>query len=534
MTIREATPAADVTLAAQQNRPQPIPLASVEEPVTIVIFGASGDLTLRKLIPGLYALYAQGLFHDRFAIIGYARRSFDDASFREQMREAIESFSRLPVEKRLLDEFSRRLYYHTGDLEDLEDFQALKTRIQDEEQFSPNRVFYLAVKPEYILPAIENLDRAGLIHPVHEKPWSRVVIEKPFGHDLESARSLNHDVLTHLDESQVYRIDHNLGKETVQNILGFRLANSIFEPVLNRHHVDHIQITASETLGMESGRGAYYDSAGALRDMVQNHLLQLLCLVAMEPPSNLTADAIRSSRVQLLRSLVPPSPFEMPSKTVRAQYTAGIENGLSVPAYVKEKHIAPDSRTESYCALRLNIENWRWAGLPVYLRTGKRLKKRLTEIVIQFKQPPLQFFRTVECAGDFCDLTRSQPNTLVFRIQPDEGISLLFSAKRPSMQFVVESVAMNFSYQQTWKLSLPEAYERLLLDVMRGDSSLFTRSDQVEAAWQVMDPILKAWESQPDIPLHTYTPGTWGPAAAEDLIWQDGRCWHDSEQEFKK
>jgi glucose-6-phosphate 1-dehydrogenase len=355
------------------------------------------------------------------------------------------------------------------------------------------------------------------------------VIEKPFGRDLESARNLNRDVLAHLDESQIYRIDHYLGKETVQNILGFRLANLIFEPVFNWHHVDHIQITAGETVGMESGRGAYYDSAGALRDMVQNHLLQLLCLVAMEPPGNLTADAIRSAKVQLLNSLVPPAPQEIGSKTIRAQYIAGLENGQRIPAYVEEDRVARDSRTESYCALRLGIENWRWAGVPVYLRTGKRLRKRLTEIVIQFKQPPLQLFQTVECEGDYCDLTLSRPNVLGFRIQPDEGISLQFAAKRPSMQFVVESVAMNFSYQQTWKHSLPEAYERLLLDVMRGDSSLFTRSDQVEAAWRVMAPILAAWQSQPDIPIHTYMPGSWGPAAADDLIRQEGRFWHDSD-----
>jgi glucose-6-phosphate 1-dehydrogenase len=529
MTIKEAAPASNVTLTAAPNKPQSMMIASIEEAVTIVIFGASGDLTRRKLIPGIYALYAQGLLHERLAIIGYARSSYNDGSFRERMRAAIKSFSRLPVEEPMLDAFTHCLFYHSGDLENPESFLKFKARIQDEELFPRNRVFYLAITPDYFLPTIANLERAGLIHPVYEKPWSRVVIEKPFGRNFESAQSLNRDVLTHLDESQVYRIDHYLGKETVQNILGFRLANSIFEPVLNRHYVDHIQITASETMGMESGRGAYYDSAGALRDMVQNHLLQLLCLVAMEPPSNFTADALRSSRVQLLRSLVPPAPLEMSSKTVRAQYTSRFENGPSIPAYLEENHIAPDSKTESYCALRLTIENWRWAGLPVYLRTGKRLKKRLTEIVIQFKQPPLQLFRTVECEGGFCDLTRSQPNTLVFRIQPDEGISLLFSAKRPSMQFVVESVAMNFSYQQTWQFSLPEAYERLLLDVMRGDSSLYTRSDQVEAAWQVMDPILKAWESQPNSLLHTYMPGSWGPAAADDLIQQDGRFWHDSD-----
>jgi len=504
-------------------------LGRVEDPVTIVIFGASGDLTLRKLIPGLYALYVQGLLNERFAIVGYARRGYDDASFRAQMREAIRLFGRIPVEEGPLGEFTGRLYYHQGDLGNLENFRALKARFQDEARFPANCIYYLATAPEHFSPTIENLGKSDLLRGAHDRPWSRIVIEKPFGRDFESSQNLNREVLGYLDESQIYRIDHYLGKETVQNILGFRLANSIFEPIFNRQHVDHIQITAGETVGMESGRGSYYDETGALRDMVQNHLLQLLCLVAMEPPGNLTADALRSSKVQLLNSLVPPAPHEMRTKTIRAQYVAGGEGGQFVPAYVDEDRIARNSRMESFCALRLGIENWRWAGVPVYLRTGKRLKKRLTEIVVQFKQPPLQLFRTVECEGDFCDLTLSRPNLLVFRIQPDEGISLLFSAKRPSMQFVVESVAMNFSYQQTWKLSLPEAYERLLLDVMRGDPSLFTRADQVEAAWQVIDPILKAWESQQDIPLYTYKPGSWGPEAAEDLIRRDGRRWHESD-----
>jgi len=529
MTGNETTLAGNITPVAQDSEHKPLPVVYIEEPVTITIFGASGDLTLRKLVPALYALYCQGLFRDRFAIVGYARRDYNDESFRARMREAVKSFSRLPIDEAQLNQFIGRLFYHQGDLDNQEDYRSLKVRYQDEERFPPNHVFYLAITPEHFLPTIGNLSKSSLICTPHGKPWSRVVIEKPFGHDLESARKLNQDVLAYLDEAQIYRIDHYLGKETVQNILGFRLANSIFEPVFNRHHVDHIQITAGETVGMESGRGAYYDSAGALRDMVQNHLLQLLCLVAMEPPSNLTADALRNAKVQLMNSLLPPATHEMSAKTVRGQYLAGEENGKPVPAYVNEDRVARDSRTESYCALRLGIENWRWAGVPVYLRTGKRLKKRLTEIVIRFKQPPLQMFRAVECVGDVCDLTLSQPNMLVFRIQPDEGISLRFSAKRPAMQFVVESVAMNFSYLQTWNRSLPEAYERLLLDVMRGDSTLFTRSDQVEAAWQVMDPILRAWESQPHLPMHTYLPGSWGPAAANDLLRQDGRAWKNSE-----
>jgi glucose-6-phosphate 1-dehydrogenase len=521
---RSAAVVAPVAMASEQ---QALPLVHIEEPVTITIFGASGDLTLRKLLPALYALFEQGLFREKFAIVGFARREYSDETFRQHSREAVKTFSRLPVEDATLDRFCSRIYYHQGDLHDGEAYSALRNRFQDGESFPPNRVFYLAITPDHFLSTIVNLHRAELIHAPRTIPWCRFVIEKPFGRDLESAQTLNQDVLACLDEVQIYRIDHYLGKETVQNILGFRLANSIFEPVFNRHHVDHIQITAGETVGMESGRGAYYDAAGALRDMVQNHLLQLLCLVTMDPPSNLTADAIRNAKVELLRSLVPPAAREIRESVIRGQYLAGEIDGRPVPAFINEDRVAGNSRTESYCALRLRIENWRWAGVPVYLRTGKRLAKRLTEIAIQFKKPPLQLFRTVECVGDVCDLTLSHPNVLVFRIQPDEGISLRFSAKRPAMQFVVESVAMNFSYLQTWKMSLPEAYERLLLDVMRGDSTLFTRSDQVEAAWQVIDPILRAWQSQPELPMHPYMPGSWGPAAADVLLTQDGFTWRN-------
>jgi glucose-6-phosphate 1-dehydrogenase len=519
--------AAHVVPVAGGSERQPLPPVFIEEPVTITIFGASGDLTLRKIMPALYALFTQGLFHQRCAIVGFARREYTDDAFRDRMREAVKTFSRVPVDDTILDRFCGRLYYHQGDLGDPRAYSALKARFQDENEFPANRVYYLAITPENFLTTIANLCQADLIHPIRANPWCRLVIEKPFGHDLASARKLNQDVLACMDETQIYRIDHYLGKETVQNILGFRLANSIFEPVFNRHHVDHIQITACETVGMESGRGAYYDAAGALRDMVQNHLLQLLCLATMEPPSNLTADAIRNAKVQLLNSLVPPAAQEMRAQVVRGQYSAGELDGRTVPAFAEEDRVARTSRTESYCALRLSIENWRWAGVPVYLRTGKRLAKRLTEIAIQFKKPPLQFFRTVACVGDVCDLTLSQANVLAFRIQPDEGISLRFSAKRPAMQFVVESVAMEFSYFQTWKMSLPEAYERLLLDVMRGDSTLFTRSDQVEAAWQAIDPILQAWQAQTDLPIHAYAPGSWGPEAADELISRDGFAWRN-------
>jgi len=523
--VDEPSLSTNVSAIADKTERTPLPPVAADEPFTITIFGASGDLTCRKLVPALWALFTQGLLRERFTLVGFARRDYTDETFRERMREAVTAFSRLPVEDAKLSLFLSRIRYHKGDLDERGAYESLAVRYQDQQAYPANRIFYLAVAPEFILPVIANLKQAGLAGAVSFGPWSRVVVEKPFGRDLKSAGTLNQDIRAHLDEAQIYRIDHYLGKETVQNILGFRLANSIFEPLLNRHHVDHIQITAAETVGMESGRGGYYDSAGALRDMVQNHLLQLLCLVAMEPPSNLTADAVRGARVQLLHSLVPPSAGEIQEKVVRGQYLPGEMSGEGVRGYLEEEKVAPGSMTETYCALRLTIENWRWAGVPVYLRTGKRLKKRTTEIVLQFKNPPLQLFRTVECKGDVCDLTLSHPNVLVFRIQPDEGISLQFSAKRPAMQFAVESVAMDFSYSKTWQMSLPEAYERLLLDVMRGDSTLFTRSDQVEAAWQVVDPILQAWQSQPAIPVYRYQPGSWGPAASDDLLAKEGRSW---------
>jgi glucose-6-phosphate 1-dehydrogenase len=517
-----------ITPIATDSERKPLALTYIEDPVTIVVFGASGDLTLRKLVPALYALFSQGLFRKDFAIVGFARRDYSEEVFRDLLSEAIKTFGRVAVDRADLDRFVARVHYQRGNLDDPNTFLSLKSRLESGDTFPANHIYYLAITPDQFLPTIENLKRADLILTPHSQNWSRVVIEKPFGRDRESAAGLNLGVRACLDESQIYRIDHYLGKETVQNILGFRLANSIFEPLFNNHYVDHIQITASETVGMESGRGSYYDRAGALRDMVQNHMLQLLCLATMEPPSNLTADAMRGAKVQLLKALAPPSEKEMRDKVVFGQYSAKHENGLTIPAYVEEEHVAHESTTECYCAARFAIENWRWAGVPVYLRTGKRLKKRLTEIAIQFKMPPLQLFRTVECVGDVCDLTLSRPNALVFRIQPNEGIALRFSAKRPAMQFVVESVAMDFSYSQTWKMSLPEAYERLLLDVMRGDSTLFTRSDEVEAAWQAIDPVLKARESKTGIPIRYYEPGSWGPPEAEKLLSSEGRTWRNS------
>ena len=508
--------------------PAPRPALRVKDPLTITIFGASGDLTQRKLVPALYAMFVQGFLPETFAIVGFARREYDDEVFRGQMAEAIRSFGRIKVDEAKLADFLSKVHYHRGDIESAASYEELRRRLFDFTKFPPNHLYYLSIKPDLFSVALASMKACGLIAAPGGDTWTRVVIEKPFGHDFASAVQLNHTVKQYLDESQVYRIDHFLGKETVQNILSFRFANAIFEPLFSNHLVDHIQITAAETVGMESGRGAYYDASGALRDMVQNHMLQLLCLVTMEPPASMTADAIRNEKVKVLQSIAPPAPDHVRYRVIRAQYGDGEVGGKPVKGYRQEDRVNAESLTESYVAMRLHIDNWRWAGVPIYLRTGKRLAKRATEIVVRFKTPPLQLFQTVECVGDVCDFARSKPNQIIFRIQPDEGISLHFSAKRPVLQVQVESVAMNFSYSQTWQTSLPEAYERLLLDVMRGDSTLFTRSDEVEAAWKIIDTILQAWSAEKDLPMHTYAPGSWGPSAADELMSAHGGEWRNT------
>ncbi|MCP5489173.1 MAG: glucose-6-phosphate dehydrogenase [Verrucomicrobia bacterium] len=506
----------------------PLPRVSAEAPFTAVIFGASGDLTRRKLVPGLYALYRDGFLPDRFTIVGVARRELDDQAFRNQMAEAIREHSRIEVTEDTLATFLGRIRYHVSHLDEPESYRALNEKLNDTSVYPANRLFFLAVKPELMSPVVQGLETGSLLYPIRDARWSRVVVEKPFGRDLASAVALNRRLLARLDESQVYRIDHYLGKETVQNMLSFRFANTIFEPLFNQHFVDHVQITVSETVGMESGRGGYFDDSGVVRDMVQNHLLQLLCLVGMEPPSELTARSIHDQKVQLLRSVVPFTPDRIVRDAVRGQYQSGLLDGEPVPGYREEDRVDPDSDTAAYCALRMEIGNWRWSGVPFYLRTGKRLARRVSEIAVQFKTPPLQLFQTVECDGDVCDLTRAKPNVLVFRLQPDEGISLQVSAKRPAMQLMVENVRMHFGYQDTWHKSLPEAYERLLLDVMRGDATLFTRSDEVEAMWSIVDPILHAWEGhRKAYPIAGYAPGSWGPAEADALLQRDGRAWRN-------
>ncbi|MEN7973353.1 MAG: glucose-6-phosphate dehydrogenase [Verrucomicrobiota bacterium] len=498
----------------------------VGDPVTIVIFGASGDLTQRKLIPALYIAYAQDLLPSAFTIVGFARRDYDDATFREMMAESIKEFSRIPVEDEAVAGFVEHIRYHKGDISNPETYAGLQEKFQDVETYPENRLYYLSVIPSLFEPAVEQLKLSGLIAAPHSRHWTRVVIEKPFGKDLESARALNAGLLRHLDESQIYRIDHYLGKETVQNILSFRFANAIFEPVFNRSYIDHIQITASETVGMESGRGGYYDEYGAIRDMVTNHLLQLLCLVTMEAPGDLSAESIRNEKVKLLNAVKLDVREKISDAVCRGQYGAGIGKDASpVKGYLEEDRIDPQSETETFAALRLKIDNWRWAGVPILLRTGKRMARKTTEIAVQFKVPPLQLFQQVECEDDVCDITRIKPNTLIFQIQPNEGIFLKLGTKRPGMRFVVEDVKMDFSYSGTWNKSLPEAYERLLLDTLHGDSTLFTRSDEVEAEWGVVQPAL---DSHSKLRPQNYPPGEWGVPEADRLFdgvegsWRNG------------
>jgi glucose-6-phosphate 1-dehydrogenase len=497
----------------------------VNDPVTIVIFGASGDLTHRKLIPALYIAYAQNLLPETFAIVGLARRDYDDQSFRDLLAASIKEFSRLPVDGETVDRFVQHIRYHKGDIATPEAYAGLKERFQDLEAYPENRLYYLSIIPDLFETAVRSLRESGLVAAPGSGHWTRVVIEKPFGRDLPSALALNAELLKHLDESQIYRIDHYLGKETVQNILSFRFANAIFEPVFNRSYVDHIQITAAETVGMEKGRGGYYDEYGALRDMVTNHLLQLLCLVTMEAPGDLSAESIRNEKVKVLNATRLDIRKDISDAVCRGQYGEGVDaDGKRIKGYLEEERIDPDSKTETFAAMRLAINNWRWAGVPILLRTGKRMARKTTEVAVQFKVPPLQLFQQVECEDDVCDITRIKPNTLIFQIQPNEGIFLKIGTKRPGMRFVVEDVKMDFTYSETWNKSLPEAYERLLLDTLRGDSTLFTRSDEVEAEWRVIQPIL---DHLPELKPYTYPPAEWGMPEADWLFHRVEGCWRN-------
>ncbi|MBV8675779.1 MAG: glucose-6-phosphate dehydrogenase [Planctomycetaceae bacterium] len=507
----------DESLAVAEANPlrQNLPRARVPEPCAVVLFGATGDLTHRKLGPALYHLGAGGNLPPDFAIVGFARRDWTDETFRAELEKSM-SRGDDPEFAQTWPEFASHIGYVRGTFTDLAGYEQLKKRLEQLDGTHGtrgNRLYYLAVSPEYFAPIIENLGKAGLIYSHHQDgPWSRVVIEKPFGHDLASARALNRDITRILDESQIYRIDHYLGKETVQNILALRFGNSIFEPIWDRRYVEAVQITVAEELGMAGGRGGYYDNSGALRDMIQNHLMQLLCLVAMEPPVDLSADAVRNERVKVLEVLPTWTYEDVDLNVVRGQYTAGSIQGTEVPGYLQEKGIKPDSTTETYVAIRLKLNSWRWAGVPFFLRTGKRLPKRASEIAVKFRKPPTTLFEVdTGVAG-------GGTNLLVLRIQPNEGASLAFQAKIPGSRRRLQEVRMDFRYGTSFATPPPEAYERLLLDAMLGDPTLYTRTDQVESSWRFCTTILEAWNRPGAPPPLPYAAGTWGPEAADDLM----------------
>lgn len=504
---------------AEMDRTIPFGPVQQPDPFTLVLFGATGDLASRKIMPALANLWRNDLLPKKCAIIGVGRREISDEAFRNSIRDAIGTHTEEPPDHCRV-EFLKHVYFCRSDVTagTLADLESRVQQLEQQLSLPGNRLFYLATDPNLFAPTVKQLAQANLIRREHDRPWRRVVFEKPFGHDLASAQALDQNLMQHVRPDQIYRIDHYLGKETVQNLLAFRFGNAIFEPLFNRQHVEHVQITVAETIGMEGKRGAYYDTAGALRDVVQNHMLQLLALTAMDPPATLRSGDISDSKLKVLNSLVPPCAEDVPGCVVRGQYRSGEVDGKSVRAYRDEEGIDRSSTTETFVALRTFVENWRWAGVPFFLRTGKRLPKRVTEIAIQFKLPPLRLFRTVECVGDVCDLSESHPSVLAFRIQPNEGISLSFSAKRPGMSVNLHPVRFEFDYDRSFTQQLPEAYERLLLDALRGDATLFTRMDEVESAWRFVTPILEAWRSASTASLPTYEAGTWGPKEADKLM----------------
>jgi glucose-6-phosphate 1-dehydrogenase len=492
----------------------------IPEPGILVIFGASGDLTKRKLLPALYHLRQNNLLPREFAIVGVARRPLGD-EFAKDMREGIVDFGDIDSSDPKLDEFVSHIGYFALNFDKPSDYAGLKTeldRIDKERNIGGNRLFYLATAPEFFAGIIENLGAQGLAKP--EKGVTAVVIEKPFGHDLDSARELNHQVNAVFQESQVFRIDHYLGKETVQNLLVFRFANGIFEPVWNRNFIDQVQITVAETLGVE-GRGPFYEKAGALRDVVQNHMMELLSLVALEPPSSFEAESVRREKLKVWQA-IPPIPI---LNTIRGQYGPGIVGKDHVVGYRDEERVDPGSGTETFAALRLEIENWRWAGVPFFLRAGKRMKKRATEISIQFKQPPLLIFNRMQSTGPCPEI---HPNLLTIRIQPDEGIALRFGAKVPTTpEMNVCPVNMDFDYETAFGKSHANGYERLLLDAMLGDQTLFSHRDGVETNWALYTPILNAWKSKTPEVFPNYFAGSWGPECADHLLERSGHKWRN-------
>jgi glucose-6-phosphate 1-dehydrogenase len=511
--VSESVSATSGVIAAERIPGTPLLKEPTVEPCAVVIFGVSGDLSKRKLIPALYNLTASGALPDKFSVVGITRGGATEEELKERFRESTSQFGRQkPLDPAVWNRFASAMSFVSGNIDDAAAYPALKealSEIDRQRGTKGNRIFYLATPPELFPVVLKNLAQSGLIYPASDsspkKPWSRVVIEKPFGRDVESARALNRLVGECLDESQTFRIDHYLGKETVQNILVFRYGNSLFEPLWNRKYIDHVEITAAERIGVEK-RGRFYDNTGVLRDIVQNHLLQVLALCAMEPPVSFGADDVRNEKVQLLRSLRPITGEAVPHEVVRAEYRG----------YRQEEGVSFDSRTPTYVALKVMIDNWRWQGVPFYLRAGKKLAAQVTEVSIHFQPVPSYLFPHKQGCQEV------EPNVLTLRIQPDEGISLRFVAKIPGDHLSVGNVQMNMSYADTFGRSLSEAYERLLLDCMRGDATLFARRDEVDEAWRFVTPILEAWEHDPSA-VPTYEPGSAGPREADLLLARDGR-----------
>jgi len=485
-------------------------LRATPDPCALVIFGASGDLATKKLFPALYSLAFRSLLSEHFAVLGVARTEETDDEFRERMKEAVKEHGRDPFREEVWDALAEGMAYVAADFTDESGFDEIARRLEELDEgraTGGNRVYYLAIPPSVFAPVVRALGKRR-----STKGWTRLIVEKPFGHDLASARELNTVVHEHFDENEVFRIDHYLGKETVQNMLALRFANGIFEPIWNRQFIDHVQITVAESIGIE-GRAEYYEQAGAIRDIFQNHLLQLLALTAMEPPIDFRAESVRNEKVKVLKSLHTPGP----KSVVRGQYGRGFVEGKEVAAYRDEEGVARDSMTETFVAAKLYADNWRWADTPFYVRAGKRLARRETTIAIEFKRAPHPPFE--ETAAE-----ELRPNVLLIHIQPDEGVSLAIGAKVPGLGLRIRTVHMDFLYGGAFRMHMPEAYERLILDAMRGDATLFTRTDEVEEQWALVDAIVAAWaRDRPAFP--NYAAGTWGPPSADELLHRDGRSW---------
>jgi len=506
-------------MAEEEKRSSSI-YGTTADPCTVILFGASGDLAKRKVIPAMYDLAQHNSLGERYSIIGFARTPMTDESFRTTIGEAAKTISEVgPIDPAKWNAFSSNLYYSAGEYGNPDSYTQLAKRlleIDKEKNLGGNRLFYLSTPPEVYPDIVEQLGRAGLARPANPNSWVRIIIEKPFGRDLASAKELNKIVLNVFEEKQVYRIDHYLGKDTVQNLLVLRFGNGIFEPLWNRNYVDHVQITASETLGVER-RGGFYETAGALRDMIQSHVLQLTSLMAVEPPASFDATAVRNEKLKILQSIRPYNLEMVAQSAVRGQYAPGNTNGNKLAGYRDEPGVNPKSRTETFVAMRVLIDNWRWAGVPFYLRTGKRLAKRTTEIMIQFRCAPHLVFRDRDI----------EPNRLVLNIQPDEGISVSFGAKRPGTEMSIGNVTMNFSYREAFGGTSRSAYATLVNDCLRGDATLFDRGDSVEAAWSIVDPILDVWSAARTGTVPTYAASTWGPKESDQLLERDGRQWYN-------